>query len=105
MDAAPYSALGVSRTAGVRSAQAVDHRRPGSSGVVPQQPPMTETPSSVTNWRWYSASWSGVEVVVHGLPSTTEGSPALGRQETGMRGVAGQVAQRLEHLATARWRS
>ena len=32
------------------------------------------------------------------LPSTTEGSPALGCAETGMRAVLGQVADGLAHL-------
>ena len=54
MEAAPSSGSGV-RTAGVRSAQASTTAF-RYSGVVPQQPPMTDTPSSETNWRWYSAS-------------------------------------------------
>ncbi len=58
MDAAPYSGSGC-RAAGVRSAQAATTAARWA-GVVPQHPPMTETPSSLTNWRWNSASCSGV---------------------------------------------
>ena len=32
-------------------------------------------------------------------PSTTDGRPALGRREIGMRGVLGEVAEVLAHLA------
>ncbi len=57
IDAAPTSGRG-SRRAGVRSlATAASRRR--CSGVEPQQPPTTCTPSSVMNRVWYSTNSSG----------------------------------------------
>ena len=58
IDVAAGSGLGL-RSAGVRSLAAAASWRM-CSGVEPQQPPTTWTPSSVTNRVWYSTSCSGV---------------------------------------------
>ncbi len=52
------------------------------AGLVPQQPPTSETPKSRTNWATVAAKGLGSSGKTVLLPSRT-GIPALGRQETG----------------------
>ena len=84
---APSSWRGV-RAAGVRSRHTSTTRRM-CSGVVPQQPPTTWTPSSVMKRRWCSASCVGREVVVH----LRRRPPTAGRRWGGRRSACGRAGR------------
>ena len=68
--------------------------------MVPQHPPMTLTPSSVTKPWWYSASWAGREVVVH-LAVDHRRQAGVGQARDRHPAVLGQVAEVLVHLGRA----
>ena len=75
-------------------------RRRMCSGVVPQQPPTTWTPSSVTKRRVVLGQLVGREVVVH-LAVDHRRQAGVGQAGDRHAGVLGQVAEVLAHLGRA----
>ena len=91
---APHSGCAAGPASGPGSASTTAAR---CSGVVPQQPPTTETPNSVTKRAWCSASCVGREVVVH-LAVDHRGQAGVGQARDRHPAVLGEVAQVLAHL-------